>query len=220
MELMRMSLDRLMALAAKADTYIPEEVMGRIAVSVSGCLPATLLRPSTLLPSTYPFISFFFQLLRALDYMKEEFRVMHRDIKPSNILLGFDGRIKVGWPSTPSRPCSVYLLPCPLATSFPQLCDFGIANIAENSLLHSHVGSELYLAPERVDPRTPNKTYDTRSDVWSLGLTLCELSHLRFPYNLPEARTVFALVSQVLNGEADDEAERRREEKRGVLPIG
>jgi len=145
MELMRMSLDRLMIMAQTANTHIPEDVMGRITVS----------------------------LLRALDYMRENFKVMHRDIKPNNVLLGFDGRIK--------------------------LCDFGIANIAENSLLHSHVGSELYLAPERVYPRTPNKTYDTRSDVWSLGLTLCELAHLRFPYTLPDVRTVFAVVAQVLN---------------------
>ena len=36
------------------------------------------------------------QLLKALDYLKEEFKVMHRDIKPSNVLLGYDGDIKVG----------------------------------------------------------------------------------------------------------------------------
>lgn len=46
------------------------------------------------------------QLLRALDYLKEEFQVMHRDIKPSNVLLGHDGSIKVRRFALWARTCS------------------------------------------------------------------------------------------------------------------
>ena len=60
------------------------------------------------------------QLIKGLDYMWEKHRAMHRDIKPSNALIGYDGSIK--------------------------LCDFGLANIAVDSILVSNVGSELYLS--------------------------------------------------------------------------
>lgn len=69
------------------------------------------------------------------------------------------------------------------------------------SLLASHVGSELYLPPERLAP-AENHNYDTRSDVWSLGVTLDELALLHFPYQLGEQRSIFALIEAVVTGEA------------------
>lgn len=45
-------------------------------------------------------------------------------------------------------------------------------------MLNSNVGSEMYLAPERLHPQTSAEAYDVRSDVWSLGITLAELANL------------------------------------------
>jgi serine/threonine protein kinase len=38
------------------------------------------------------------------------------------------------------------------------------------------------MAPERINPGKERQGYDIRSDVWSLGITMCELSIGRFPY--------------------------------------
>lgn len=42
--------------------------------------------------------------------------------------------------------------------------------------------SYRYMAPERINPSKERQGYDIRSDVWSLGITMCELSIGRFPY--------------------------------------
>eukprot|EP00041_Stephanoeca_diplocostata_P014640 m.272860 g.272860 ORF g.272860 m.272860 type:complete len:346 (-) comp19750_c2_seq9:1205-2242(-) len=65
-------------------------------------------------------------VLKGMLYLKQKLHVLHRDIKPSNILLGSNGEIK--------------------------LCDFGMSKVMEQSVLHSQVGCERYLAPERLDP--------------------------------------------------------------------
>lgn len=95
-------------------------------------------------------------MLQGLLFLKERLDVMHRDIKPSNVLVGANGEIK--------------------------LTDFGMAKVMDQSLLHSHVGCERYLAPERLDPSISPADYGTESDVWSYGVTLVELGMLKFPY--------------------------------------
>ncbi len=54
------------------------------------------------------------------------------------------------------------------------------------------------MAPERIDPQRA-KGYDVRSDVWSLGITLIELSTGRFPY--PKWNSVFEQLQQVVHGD-------------------
>ena len=95
--------------------------------------------------------------MHGLLFLKEKLGVMHRDIKPSNVLLGAEGEIK--------------------------LTDFGMAKVMDQSLLHSHVGCERYLAPERLDPSISPNDYGTESDVWSYGVALVELGMLKFPYD-------------------------------------
>lgn len=76
-----------------------------------------------------------------------EFNVVHRDIKPENILLSPHGDIKV--------------------------TDFGLARINNDSSRQAltqigiTMGTPLYMSPEQVEGRA----LDSRSDIYSLGLT-------------------------------------------------
>uniref|UniRef100_A0A336MH04 mitogen-activated protein kinase kinase n=2 Tax=Culicoides sonorensis TaxID=179676 RepID=A0A336MH04_CULSO len=111
--------------------------------------------------------------VHALNYLKENLKIIHRDVKPSNILLHQRGDIK--------------------------LCDFGISGQLVDSIARTKdAGCRPYMAPERIDPQTA-RGYDVRSDVWSLGITLMEVATGKFPY--PKWGSVFEQLYQVVQGE-------------------
>lgn len=111
--------------------------------------------------------------VKALNYLKEKLNIIHRDVKPSNILLDRGGNIK--------------------------LCDFGISGQLVDSIAKTRdAGCRPYMAPERIDPGRA-RGYDVRSDVWSLGITLIEVSTGRFPY--PKWNSVFEQLTQVVQGD-------------------
>ncbi len=86
------------------------------------------------------------EILDGLAYLHDK-RIVHRDIKPANVLLGRDGRSR--------------------------LSDLGIARVeTERSKTRTGtaVGTALYMSPEQARGRP----VDTRSDLFSVGLTLYE----------------------------------------------
>ncbi|CAD6189371.1 unnamed protein product [Caenorhabditis auriculariae] len=109
--------------------------------------------------------------VNALHYLKSRHSIMHRDVKPSNILLDWNGAVK--------------------------LCDFGIAGQLIESRAHSkNAGCPLYMGPERLDPAV-STSYDIRSDVWSVGMTMMELATGRYPY---DGKSEFEMISAIIFG--------------------
>lgn len=79
--------------------------------------------------------------------------VVHRDIKPSNVLLGQDGSVHV--------------------------CDFGIAvTQAELASGGDRRATLAYASPEQL-----GGAVDHRTDIWSLGVMLCEMLTGRRPFD-------------------------------------
>jgi eukaryotic-like serine/threonine-protein kinase len=95
-------------------------------------------------------------------------QVIHRDIKPANIILSKDGTAKI--------------------------VDFGIARVVgvETSTLQTGqlLGSLPYLSPEQIN----SMPIDSRTDIFSAGVTLYELLTYSLPFAGSEPAAVFVKI--------------------------
>lgn len=90
-------------------------------------------------------------VVKGLQYLWD-LKIMHRDLKPNNMLVNTKGEVK--------------------------LCDFGVSIQLVSSIAKTYVGTNAYMAPERI----LGDEYGIFSDVWSLGLSLVEMCTGLFPY--------------------------------------
>lgn len=102
------------------------------------------------------------ELIKGLIFMHSRGTV-HRDIKPENVMYTSGGKVA--------------------------FVDFGLSctryrYLARRPRCMEHwVGTPIFLAPERSNYRMPTGMDMLKAaDVWSLGTTLYELLHLRFPF--------------------------------------
>uniref|UniRef100_A0A6Q2XMT5 mitogen-activated protein kinase kinase n=1 Tax=Esox lucius TaxID=8010 RepID=A0A6Q2XMT5_ESOLU len=90
-------------------------------------------------------------VVKGLTYLWS-LKILHRDVKPSNMLVNTQGQVK--------------------------LCDFGVSTQLVNSIAKTYVGTNAYMAPERIS----GEQYGIHSDVWSVGISFMELALGAFPY--------------------------------------
>jgi serine/threonine protein kinase/P pilus assembly chaperone PapD len=100
------------------------------------------------------------QICLAIDYAHRQ-GVLHRDIKPANVMLR--GEASDGLPYQPI------------------VTDLGLAKLAEGGVITqvgTSLGTPAYMSPEQA----MGETTDARSDVYSIGIMLYELSTGELPF--------------------------------------
>ena len=97
-------------------------------------------------------------------------KIMHRDIKCANIFLFKNNLVKIG--------------------------DLNVSKIIKNNLHNTQTGTPYYASPEVWD----NKQYDFKSDIWSLGCLLYELTCLKAPFRGTSMKMVY---DKVMKGSYD-----------------
>lgn len=107
-------------------------------------------------------LHFITQIMSGLSHAHSR-GIIHRDIKPQNIMVLRDGSVKV--------------------------TDFGIARLnssAQNTLTQEALGSVHYISPEQAK----GSRVDARSDIYSAGVVLYEMTTGRLPFEGDSAVSV------------------------------
>lgn len=108
------------------------------------------------------------EILAALISIHKD-NVIHRDIKAANVLIANNGNVK--------------------------LCDFGVAAQLSQSMLkrQTMAGTPYWMAPEVI---MEGVYYDTRVDIWSLGITAYEIATGNPPYCHMEAIRAMQMITK------------------------
>ena len=114
-------------------------------------------------------LDYFTQICLAIKHIHEK-KIIHRDLKSGNIFLMKNGLVKLG--------------------------DFGIAKRFQKTMdkAKTFIGTPYYLSPEIIN----SKPYDSKSDIWSLGVLLYEMMTFKMPFN---ANSLPMLSVKIMRGQ-------------------
>ena len=91
-----------------------------------------------------------------------ENNIVHRDLKLENILIKYTNKSKTEF--------------------IPKLSDYGLSKELKKEKLFSHLGTPATMAPEVIR----NQSYDSKADLWSVGVIIYYLHFKEYPYGLNE----------------------------------
>ncbi|KAG1679537.1 hypothetical protein FOA52_011139 [Chlamydomonas sp. UWO 241] len=130
-------------------------------------------------------MDWFVQMCLGLKHVHDR-KILHRDIKTQNVFMSAGGLLKLG--------------------------DFGVSKVLGSTwaLAVTAVGTPYYLSPEIC----MNKKYNQKSDVWSLGCVLYELTTLKHAFEAPNMR---ALIQKIVRGTYTPVPGARSKELREVI---
>ena len=110
------------------------------------------------------------EVVEALDYAHQR-GIVHRDIKPSNIIINPAGSVKI--------------------------TDFGVAHIEDPNTPAQTVAGEILGTPEYMSPeQVLGKPVDGRSDLYSLGVILYEMTTGKRPFRRENIAATFQAIMQ------------------------
>jgi serine/threonine protein kinase len=112
-----------------------------------------------------------YQIVNGMYYLNK-MGIIHRDLKPDNILLTTNAFSN--------------------EENLVKIIDFGFSN--NNSELYNTIcGTPMYMSPEII----AGLKYNSKSDIWSLGIITYELFHNKHPYDNP--KSLQQLNNNILN---------------------
>lgn len=91
--------------------------------------------------------------------------ILHRDLKSANVFMDTDGTVKLG--------------------------DLNVSKVVQrDGLLFTQTGTPYYASPEVWK----DQPYDSKSDIWSLGCVLYEMTTLNPPFTASNMDKLFQMV--------------------------
>ncbi|KAG8690841.1 hypothetical protein FRC09_011841, partial [Ceratobasidium sp. 395] len=122
------------------------------------------------------------EVLQALGFLHRN-NVIHRDLKAANVLISSDGRVMI--------------------------CDFGVSALlaTPHSKRSTFVGTPQWMAPEVI----LGQTYDTKADIWGLGITLYEMAMGAPPHADQDHMRALMLIPKLKPPKLPDTADASKE---------